>query len=438
MAYGEGSIFESKNRAGKKIWQVEIVTGHRADGRPITTRRTAHSLQDARKLRVQLNASKISGTLTQQHNETVAEYGRYWARNVKSNHVKPSTASGYEWLFRKYVVPYLGRRKIADLNYKDITDWINNLLQSGLGPSTVNSARAVLGQICKQAVRQGILASSPVALTEKVRKQNGDKTQVCPAWTKDEVAEVLKAAEGSEMDLFIHLCLLLGLRHGEALGLKWDAVDFEKRSIAIKYTLKDERRETETGRGVVRLALQDPKTKSSIRNLPISPKLFASFERHKMSQSVRKMQAGDKWKESGMVFTSEVGTGVYQANNRNFYYRFLDAQGIRRIRIHDIRHTFGTIALESKAPIEAVSQAMGHSDIGITKKIYAPDVRGLNERAVQAFEEYVSPEIVLPDILSEHAELITTQPLEVVQPVQLSKRPNRAQIDYRRKIRTPN
>lgn len=433
MAYGEGSIFEGKNKSGKKVWLVEVIVAHDAQGKPKTTRRTAHSLQGARKLRAELNAAKTQGKLTQQHNESVEEFGRYWARSVKPNSVKPSTSSGYEWLFRKYVTPYLGKKKMSELKFRDVSDWINSLLLSGLGASTVNSARAVLGQVCKQAVRQGILSTNPVTLTDKVRKLNGEKTQVCPAWTKEEAAEVLKAAEGSEMDLFIHLCLLLGLRHGEALGLKWDAIDFENRSIAIKFTLKDERRETASGRGVVRLSLQDPKTKSSIRNLPMSPRLFAAFERHKMCQSVRKMQAGERWKESGMVFTSEVGTGVYQANNRNFYYRFLKANGIRKIRIHDIRHTFGTLALESKAPIETVSQAMGHSDIGITKKIYAPDVRGLNERAVQSFENYVAPEITLPEILSGQAEPITPQPLEVVQPIQLSTRPKRAQIEYRAK-----
>ena len=438
MAYGEGSIFEGKNKKGKRVWYVEVVTSHQPNGKPRTTRRTTHTLAEARKVRVELNASKNQGKLTQQHNISVADFGRYWAREVKPNSVKPSTASGYEWLLRKYVYPFLGNRKMADIKYRDVTDWINSLLQSGLGTSTVNSARAVLGQICKQAVRQGILGNNPVELTEKVRKRIGDKTQVCKSWSKEEAAEALKAAEGTEMDLFIHLCLTLGLRHGEALGLTWDSVNFETRTIEIKYTLKDERRETSTGKGVVRLKLQDPKTKSSIRKLQISDRLFASFERHKMLQSVRKVQAGEAWKESGMVFTSSIGTAVYQANNRDYFYRFLDGQGLRRIRVHDMRHSFGTLTLEARAPIEAVSQAMGHSDIGITKKIYAPDVRGMNERALMAFEQYVTPDIATISTQSELSEAITEKPLEITQPVELSKRPNRAQIDYRTKQKEVN
>lgn len=433
MAYGEGSIFEGKNRSGKKVWYVEVVVSHNANGKPRTTRRSASSLQAARKLRAELNAAKTQGKLTQQHNETLAEFGRYWARYEKPKSVKPSTASNYEWLFKKYVVPYLGNRKMSDIKYRDVSDWINSLLHSGLGTSTVNSARAVLGQICKQAVRQSILATNPVALTEKVRKLTGEKTQVCEAWSKEEAAEVLKAAEGSEMDLFVHLCLMLGLRHGEALGLKWESVDFDKRSIEIKYTLKDERRETSTGRGVVQLKLQEPKTKTSIRSLTISDRIFAAFERHKMAQSVKKMQAGDQWKESGMVFTSSVGTGVYQANNRDYFYRFLKQNGLRQIRVHDMRHTFGTLTLENKTPIEQVSQVMGHSDIGITKKIYAPDVRGFNESALKSFEDYVMAELIAPSQWIEQSEDITPVPLKVEQPVAMSERPYRTQIDYRKK-----
>lgn len=355
---------------------------------------------------------------------------------MKPNSVKPSTASGYAWLLRKYVYPYLGKKRISELQYRDVTEWINNLLQSGLGTSTVNSARAVLGQICKQAVRQGILGSNPVSLTEKVRKLNGERTQVRQAWSKEEAAEVLKACEGTDMDLFIHLCLTVGLRHGEALGLTWDVIDFEARTIDIRYTLKDERRETSTGVGLVGLRMQDPKTKSSIRRLGMSQSLFASFERHKMMQSVRKLQAGEKWKESGMVFTSLVGTGVYQANNRDYFYRFLKNHGLRQIRVHDMRHSFGTIALEAEAPIEAVSQAMGHSDIGITKKIYAPNVQGLSERALKAFEDRVLPGVEIMPRLSELAEEITQHPLDIVKAVPLSQRPSRVQIDYRAKQTT--
>jgi integrase len=438
MAYGEGSIWQEKTKNGKTVWRVEIVVGKKPNGSPIITRRTAPTQAAARNLRSDLNSAKNQGKLTQQSLTTVADFGRHWAREVIVHSVKPSTATGYEWLLKKYVYPFLGNRRMSELKYLDVVDWLNSLLLGHLSTSTVNSARAVLGQLCKQAVRVGILGTNPVPLTPKAKKSAGDKTQVKPSWTKEEAQEALRCSKGTDMDLFVHLSVLMGLRLGETLGLKWSSVDFERRVLEIRFTLKDERRETSTGKGVVQLKLQEPKTKSSIRKLEISKNLFAAFERHKMVQSVRKISAGDKWQESGMVFTSSVGTAVYQANIRPFFYRFLDKHEIRRIRIHDMRHTYGTLAIESGSPLEAVSQSMGHADIGITKKIYAPDVRGLNEKALRGLDAYLDPGLAVQHTWAGGAEEITQHPLEVTSPVALSRRQHGLKIDYRPKNKANN
>lgn len=249
----------------------------------------------------------------------------------------------------------------------------------------------------------------------------------------DEAKSALEAAKGTDMDLFINICVYLGLRHGEALGLTYDAIDFDARTIDIKFTLKDERRITSTGEGVVRLRLQEPKTKSSIRKLVITDTLFESFERHKMMQSVRHMKAGPEWRESGMVFTTSIGTAVSQANNLKRYKKWIAANNLRYIRVHDLRHTFGTLALENGVPLEQVSQVMGHADIGITKKIYAPDVRGFNEKAILAMEMALNPEVTVPSSWTISTEEITPQELRVTDPVRLSQRPKRPVITQHRR-----
>jgi integrase len=433
MSYGDGSIWEGKTKAGKSVWFVEIVVGTKPDGKPRVTRRQAPTKQAAVKLRQELNAQKNIGQLNQRASITIADYGRHWAREVKPNTVKPHTAATYEWLFNRYVCPFIGKRKMADLTFPIVQQWINDLLDAGFGVTTVNSARQVLGQIAKQAWREGILGSNPVALTDKVRKQLGDPTQVRPAWDMEEAKQALEASKGTDMDLFVHICVYLGLRHGEALGLRYDAIDFENRTIDIKFTLKDERRTTNAGNGVVRLRLQEPKTKSSIRKLKLTDTLFESFERHKMIQSVRQMKAGPNWRESGMVFTSSIGTGVSQANNLKKYKKWIAANNLRYIRIHDIRHTFGTLALENGVPVEQVSQVMGHADIGITKKIYAPDVRGFNEKAILAMETALNPEVTVPSAWLAPSEEISTKELEVTNPVALSQRPKRPVITPHRR-----
>lgn len=184
MSYSDGSIWSGTTKTGKQAWFIEVRVGTKPDGRPKYTRRQAPTKSAAIKIRQELNALKNQGKLVQRANITVAEFGRFWCREVKPNTVKRHTVGGYEWLLSKYVNPYLGKRKMADLTYPDIIQWRNNLQDQGLGVSTINSARGVLAQLCKQACREGILGINPVALTDKIRKAIGDKTQVQEPWSK--------------------------------------------------------------------------------------------------------------------------------------------------------------------------------------------------------------------------------------------------------------
>ncbi len=434
MAYRDGSIWQGQTKTGKSVWFVEVQIGTSPKGRPRMTRRQAATKAGAIKIRQELNALKNQGKLTQRNNITIADYGRYWARQVKPNTVKPHTAADYEWLLTKYVNPYLGKRRMSDLSFPLVQDWMNDLLAAGFGHSTVNSARSVLGQIAKQAQREQILNQNPVLLTTKVKKLLGDKTQVREPWTKEETTRALELANGSELDLFLHVCLHLGLRHGEALGLTYSAIDIDNRTIEIKQTLKDERRITKDGQGIVRLRLQTPKTKSSIRKMPLSDTIYEALKRHQMRQSFRRIKAGPKWRETDMIFTTSIGTAIPQANNLKTYKKFLLDNNIRYIRIHDLRHTFGTLALESGIPIDQVSQVMGHSDIGITKKIYAPQVRGYNQQAILAMENYLNPDITVPTDWIQPTETITQTQTEITHPVPQSTRPTRIQLTNKRHL----
>ena len=429
MAYGEGSIFKLQNKnTGKDEWYVEIQAGLKANGKPRTTRRRAKDKQHAIKIRRDLNNQKASGGLDSQDNVTLAEFGRNWIRNIKPLTLKPSTATDYEARLRNHVFPYLGKTKVRELTFKQANWWMNQMLNDGYSVSTINGARRVFSAVCKHAQRLELLKSNPVALTDPLKRQIGDKTQVCPAWTLEEAQKALHAAENTEFDLFINIGVRLGLRHGEILGLTWAAIDFEKNELKISQILKDERRLDDYGNGIVRQRMQTPKTAASQRNLKITDQLKDSITRHQMHQSVLKATAQNKWKESGLVFTSSIGTPRSQSNNLKRYKELLAKAGVRYVRVHDMRHTFAGLALEAGAPLEAVSQSLGHADIGITKKIYAPNVKGLNAKAIDIVDKFLNPEITVPQSWTLGSEPISTKNLEITDPVQLSKRPARSRL----------
>jgi integrase len=299
---------------------------------------------------------------------------------VKPQHIRVTTAADYEYRLRHYVFPYLGSVRMVDLTSRHIVQWMNDLKRNGSSSNTINGARRVLAGMCKYASRTGIIAFNPVAATEPMRRQMNELTQVGTPWTLDEMTKVLDSVKtNADLDCFIHVMIHTGMRPGEVFGLRWEDYDQRKSILKVTGTLKQSRRITPSGEGVVRLQRNEPKTASSRRSISISEALGAALVRQEMRQSVARMSAGGKWQESGYVITTSIGTPVASTNLRRIYLAYLEEIGVRYIRFHDIRHSVATMALNQGVPMEQVSEVMGHSRIETTKGIYAPFVQRSSE-----------------------------------------------------------
>ena len=389
-SYGDGVIWSSIKTDGRVVWYVEVTLGRGLDGKPKKTRRSAKSRAEAVQLRRELNAQKIHGTLRKKVSTKFDEFALQWVRDVKSQRVRTTTAADYEYRIRQYLNPYFGSRNVTELRPVDILEWTSRLSKAGLSTNTINGARRILFGICKYGQRQGVLVDNPVASTDAMKLKYGEVTQVRPGWTKDEVIHVLhQATTDRDLDLFLHFAIHTGLRHGELLGLTWENLDLEAQTLSVTQTLREVRMFDDEGNSSLVTMVNEPKTKASRRTLPLAPVLLDSIERHKMFQSIRRLQAGNSWKETGYVFTSSVGTPVSQTNNLKRYKRFIRAHGIRYIRVHDIRHSTAVLALEAGASLEWISQAFGHTGIEITKTVYAPYVQALNDRFTESLAQYL-------------------------------------------------
>ena len=381
---GEGSIFARKDKKGKTIgYAVEMSMGFKANGKRDRTRRRAKTYKEALALRTRMANEHLDGRLTIIHAETVSTYGIRWVREVKAQQVRGSTAADYEARLRREVFPMLGTIRMVDLKPVHVDRWMAALRKAGKSANTVNGARQVLGAMCKHANRTGIIPTNPVLATDPVKRQKGDPTQVKEPWSLDEVYKVLREACDDPLDGFLHVMLHLGLRPGEAMGLRWEDVDLTKRTLTITGTLTDTQVFMPDGQGVVRQVRNDPKTAASRRILPIDEALAASLDRQQMRQAVQHVSAGERWKDTGYVFTTSVGTPFSLSNLRKKYQKFLDRIEVRYIRLHDLRHTVARMALDSgNVPIEQASQALGHTRIDTTKQIYAGYVPRYNEKFV--------------------------------------------------------
>jgi integrase len=380
-ANGNGSIFPQKTKNGEMRWKVQVTLGRDSTGRIRRTTRTVSSRRDAEKLLRQLLKKQDDGHLTQIRSDTVATLGKYWVREDRPSRVRPSTAAGYEDLLRRYVNPTIGNVRMVDLTAQHVEKMMQVLRHEGKAAVTINAARRVLSGLCVYAVRTGLIPYNPVSATQPMKRQPGDAKQVQKPWSIEETTAVLTHARTDDkMDCFLHIMLYCGLRPGEALGVRWCDIDFDRGLLHVTGTLRDERRITPEGVGVVRLVRNDPKTAHSRRALQIHPDVYGALERQLMRRDMWKTIEGSNWQESDYVHTTHLGTAIDPSNNRKYFYRFLKSIGTRRIRVHDLRHVVAVLALEGDVRIEEVSQALGHTRIDTTKQIYAGHVQRLNDR----------------------------------------------------------
>lgn len=390
-ARGNGCIYKTLNKSGKDVWKVEVTIGYGPDGRRIRTRRTAHSAAAARELHRQLISELHTGNLRTKSTETFAEYSLWWLRTVKGLSVRPSTISDYEDRLRRNVFPYFGHRRLHDITSRDVQNWLHAMQRKGASTPTINGARQVMGAVFKHSVRAGLIPKNPVELTERAKRQWGEKTAVKPPWSLLEAQQVLSVTYGTKFDLFARLGVLMGARRGEILALRWEDIDFNQGFITIAGSLREQREIHPDGSASTSLVVGETKTLSSRRKLALTGEILAAFQRHRDVVAAMRKSAGNAWKETPWVFVDSIGGLTYPSNFAKQFTKFLAGNGIRIIRIHDMRHTAAVLSLEAGVRLEAVSQGLGHSRIDITKSVYAPYVQPLMTEFAVGLADYVAP-----------------------------------------------
>ncbi|WP_344114481.1 site-specific integrase [Kribbella alba] len=153
-----------------------------------------------------------------------------------------------------------------------------------------------------------------------------------------------------------------GAPRGELLGLKWEDIDWADKTVEIRRTLQ-------RVDGVLRAVT--PKTKKSRRTVPLIELCIDALRSHKRQQAKERLLAGEKWVETGYVFTTEIGTPIEPDNLRRTWYPLRDAAGLGKMRFHDLRHSCVTLLLRLKVPPHIVQAIVGHADVQVTMAVYA-------------------------------------------------------------------
>lgn len=315
----------------------------------------------ARKLEARLNWASVNGEalVLSQPDQTMPTVGAYltdWLETYAKVHCKPSTYEGYKRAVEQVLIPAFGSRPLHLLKRDDIKRLVAKLAAENKSRGTIQNALVPLKAAYNHAIEDGLVTFNPVARLGRLLPGREDRKRHIQPLSRDEVKTILRVAQ----DRYPHLSLVLlcavrtGLRMGEVIGLQWSDVDFHGGFIEVR-------------RGIVRREVTTTKN-HKIRRVHLSPQLQAELQRMK---EIRQLEAMDEGQEMApWVFLSPGKRRWDDRNLRRAWYRVLRAAGIRKVRFHDLRHTFASLLIEQGAHPKYIQDLMGHSGIQVTMDVY--------------------------------------------------------------------
>jgi integrase len=288
---------------------------------------------------------------------TVGEAGKRYLTHLETLGRRRSTLSDYESALRVHLVPFFSDRALDAIDPLLVEQFIAAKLAEGKAPKSVVNWLGLLGSIFRFGERRGWTRANPVAAVERPRRTEGDPE--IRFLDHEELEALIRAVPKDQLGgmerVLYRAAAMTGMRRGELLALRWMDVSWSQRVIRVR-------------RSFTRGQFGAPKSRRSTRTVPLGDVLAQDLERH--------FQSSGFTEDTDLVFPHTSIGGPYDpAKLRRRFHAAARRAGLRPVRFHDLRHTFGTHMASVGAPLRAIQEWMGHSDFRTTLIYadYAPD-----------------------------------------------------------------
>jgi len=397
---GEGSITQRPD--GRWVGRVDLGWQEGTRRRKAVYGQTRREVAD--KLTTVLRGVQQGATLPDER-QTVSQFLTRWL-DEKRTRLRPRAWATYEQAVRLHLIPGIGRIALARLTPAQLDTWFREHQQHGASPRAIRYARSVLRAALNQARRWGAVSQNVAELVDAPRHQAREIQPLTP----EQARTLLEAAKGHRLGGVISVATALGLRLGEALGLRWADVDFDAGTLRVKQALERsggdsaarrplivERRELRkrieaapkrsAERRELRARLEalharwrtvrttlkttEPKSMRSRRLIRMPAVVVAALKAHRTRQLEDRLAAGGVWNESGFVFTSPIGTALEPRNVTREFHALLAGAELPAVRFHDLRHTAATLLLAQGVDPRTIMETLGHSQISLTLNTYS-------------------------------------------------------------------
>ena len=294
-----------------------------------------------------------------------ADYLLEWLEIAKGR-LAVATYSSYAAMIKKPVGPYFRQRNLTlrELEARHLQMFYSEMLRK-VKPNTVIHYHAIIHSALKYAVKTDMLVQNVADKVDRPKKNSFQPVFL----SAEEMQKMFEALRGTKLELPVLVAAFYGFRRGEVLGLKWDAIDFERGTISVIRTVTTitvDGKQTE-------IEQQSAKTKSSLRTLPLIGSFREYFLQVKEAQELNKQICGNCYNHEydGFVFVDELGERMRANYLTSAFPKFLEDHGLRRMRFHDLRHSCASLLLANGVPLKHIQEWLGHSDFTTTANIYA-------------------------------------------------------------------
>ena len=297
------------------------------------------------------------------------DYMLEWLEKQKGK-VEQTTYIGYEQVIKGRLYQYFKAKKIklVDLKPKHIQDFFDLLFSEGLSGNTIKHYRANISKALKSAVITEIIDSNPATKLEPIKV----KEYTADYYTQDELLNLMEIIKTTPIELPVIIAGVYGLRREEVIGIKWNAIDFNDKTLTIRHTV---------GRGkingVTQFIFKDrSKSDSGYRTLPLFDFIADLLKEYKNKYEENKKFFGNTYVNdyNEYICLMENGELMKPGFLSQKFSEILDQNNLRHIRLHDLRHSCGTLLVRNSVPLKDIQIWLGHSNFQTTLRYAHADV----------------------------------------------------------------
>jgi integrase len=365
------------------------------------------------------------GVVLANERDTVGQFLDRWLTYVRSR-VRSRTWLTYETAVRLQLAPTLAKVPLARLTPADVEACLQQLQRDGASASRVRYARNVLRAALNRARKWQLVSQNVAALVDPPRHRSREITPLSP----EQARTLLDSVKDHRVGALVSVATALGLRIGEALGLRWEDVNFDEGTLSVRQALergggdplarrpllaqrrelrkqlsataarsperRELRKQLEANRARWRelrtvIRFVEPKSARSRRTIRMPKIVVTALKAHRKRQLEERMALGAAWEDLGLVFVSPIGTPLDPRNvSREFHAMLMAAPSVPRIRFHDLRHTAATLLLAQGVDPRTIMETLGHSQISLTLNTYSHVLPALQHEAAAKMDAILS------------------------------------------------